>query len=262
VVARRLAQSAVNLVRRPETPWPDASAALQIVHCSHHKVGTVWFTQALRAVAREYGLVFARGGERGAADADVVLYRHSREFSPDRSRRAYSGSHMIRDPRDVVVSGYHYHLHTNESWVHVPREEWGGATYQDHLTSLPQHEGLLVEIRRASGGALRDMGTWSYRQPEFIELRYEDVIGNEWATFRDVFLHHGFTTSAAERAADLCDTFSFDKQAGRAVGTVDPTSHLRSGKPEQWRELFTDEHRRLFEELNPGLVEHLGYRWD
>lgn len=245
-------------------PWAGGTrTAPRIVHCSHHKVGTVWFTQSLRSVAVVYGLTFARGAAAGVGDADVVVYPHSRDFDPrDLRDRPFSGTHMIRDPRDIVVSGYFYHLWTDEPWAHVPRDEYGGATYQQHLRSLSEDDGISAEIRRASSGSLRDMADWTYTRPEFLELRYEDVIGNERETFRGIFVHHGFGPTAAEKAADLCDQYSFAKMTKRPVGSVEESSHRRSGKPGQWADLFRNEHRELFEGLNPGLVDRLGYRWD
>ena len=34
---------------------------------------------------------------------------------------------MIRDPRDVIVSGYFYHQWTDEPWANEPRPELGGG---------------------------------------------------------------------------------------------------------------------------------------
>ena len=38
--------------------------------------------------------------------------------------------HMVRDPIEVCVSGYQYHLITSEPWVLVPRPELGGRSWQ------------------------------------------------------------------------------------------------------------------------------------
>lgn len=246
---------------RTRTPFPDLRDAPTLLHCPHHKVGTVWFENVMRAVAAEFGLRVHRVTGPGVLPrADVLLYRSARLFDPAAlAARRLRGSHMVRDPRDVVVSGYYYHLWTPEKWVHRPRADLGGASYQEYLRSLPQDEGLAAEIRRAAGTSLSEMSNWDYERPEFLELRYEQILGNELETFGRVFHHYGFTEASAARAAELADTFSFRQMTGRSVGEAQLGTHYRSGRPGEWREAFTNEHRKLFKEMTGDLVERLGY---
>lgn len=174
----------------------------------------------------------------------------------------FRGSHMIRDPRDIAVSAYHYHLWTEEKWVHVPREEYSGRTYQEYLNSLDRSDGLSAEIRRLAAGLFKGMGAWDYAQPEFIELRYEDVIVDPTTWFACVFRHYGFTEEAVENSVAISEKFSFSKVSGRSMGEVDKVSHLRSGRPGQWREEFSAEHVSLFKELTGDLIVRLGYESD
>ncbi len=238
---RRIARSTIW------QPWSGEPA--QIVHCSHHKVGTVWFVRALQRVAKEYRASF------GIDDpsADVVVYNRPRAMQ--RPDRRWSGTHMIRDPRDVVVSGYHYHLWTREAWAREPSDTWGGRSYQEHLNMLPEDEGLAEEIRFASLSSLREMSEWD-GLAGFLELRYEDVLGNEREWFRRIFLHHGFKPRHAEMAAEWCDLYSLSRRSDTGNEL-----HIRSGRHEQWRDEFNESHIELFEALNPGLVERLGYTW-
>ena len=80
-----------------------------IVHCCYHKTGTVWFQRILRDISAHFGLKF-RAGEpiHFTKSTEVFLDWHSRldlSLLPD-----YRASHIIRDPRDIIVSRYHYHL--------------------------------------------------------------------------------------------------------------------------------------------------------
>lgn len=240
-------------------PFPDDAAAPKLVHCAHHKVGTVWFTQVLRAVAREWGLSFAKVAlPTDPDDADALLYPHADRFDRKRfEREPFRGSHMVRDPRDVIVSAYFYHRWTPEAWAQTPRDEHGGLSYQEYLNSLPQEEGLLAEIRYNK--TTRQMAAWDYEQPEFLELRYENVLGDEHDTFLRIFHHYGFTDAAATKAADIATRFNFDKVTKRRVGEVKAGAHLRSGKPGEWRELFGEAHRALFLDLHGDALVRLGY---
>jgi hypothetical protein len=63
-----------------------------------------------------------------------------------------------------------------------------------------------------------------------------------------------------ERGVAIARRFSFKNVTKRDVGEKSGTkSHLRSGRPGEWQEYFTEEHRRLFENRNPGLLVKLGY---
>src|SRR4051794_32795369 len=101
-----------TMLRRRRRTGRMSSPGFTLVHCAYHKVGTVWWGNILRAVAENCGLRYVEvSGPEEICSADVYLFQHSRHF--DRSRFAetpFRGTHMIRDPRDVLVSGYFYHL--------------------------------------------------------------------------------------------------------------------------------------------------------
>jgi hypothetical protein len=169
-----------------------------IVHVTHHRVGTVWFGKVLSLIANHFGLSFQSVVPKSdSPESEVLLYHHSWLF--DRTRlESFRGSHLIRDPRDVVVSAYHYHLWTNEKWVHIPKQEYRGMTYQQYLRSLDTEEGFAAEIRRMARSDLAEVGAWNYAQPEFLELKYEDFIIDDAAQFARMFRHYGFNETAVE----------------------------------------------------------------
>ena len=60
----------------------------------------------------------------------------------------YRFVHAIRDPMEVVLSGYDYHLHTTERWANVRyKGRWNGTTYVRYLNALPLSEGLQAELK-------------------------------------------------------------------------------------------------------------------
>jgi hypothetical protein len=239
------------------------------VHCSHHKVGTVWFHSVLGEISAAYGLrtALVRRKPVQLGDAEVAFFEQTRLF--DRALvdgGPWRGSHLIRDPRDMVVSGYHYHLRTTEEWALVPHERWGGTSYQEHLRALPFDEGLLAEIRRAAGHEVHDIGIWDYDQPEFLELRYEDVIAEEAVWFERLFRHFGFDDGAVAIGLEAADRLSLRTVEKRRESGDWRAGHVRSGRPGDWREHFAPEHTALFKELTGDLLVRLGYEtsagWD
>jgi hypothetical protein len=228
----------------------------------------VWFQRVLSTVAGFYGLRFAEvPGSYESADTvpgpgpevAVVVYDRANDFRPaDLGSRSYRASHLIRDPRDVVVSGYHYHLRTDEAWVREPKARYGGLSYQALLLSLDEHDGLMAEIERGGRSSLADMGAWSYSRPEILELRYEDAIRDEAETFTRLFRFYGFNDAAVEQGLKIVEQFS--RHHGPHAGDSDP--HVRSGQPGEWRSHFAPDHIALFKELTGDLVVRLGYEDD
>jgi hypothetical protein len=254
--------------RATRHPFDPVAGPAVLVHCAHHKVGTVWFQRVLSTVAGFYGLRFTEvpvaddvAGARPTLppDIDVVVFDRATDFSPlDLGAQTLRISHLIRDPRDVVVSGYHYHLRTNESWVHEPKERYGGRTYQEFLQSIDEHAGLMAEIERCARSTLAEMAAWPYAQAAVLELRYEDMVDNEMETFTRLFRFYGFNATAIARGLAIVGQFS--RRHGVPAGEADP--HIRSGRPGEWRQAFGTDHVERFKELTGDLVVRLGYEDD
>ena len=230
------------------------------MHCGYHRGGTTWFNNVLNGVAECFGLRY-QNCEQHQLERDTEIYLQNDSNVDLGTLRAHVGSHMVRDPRDLIVSGYFFHLWTDESWAHVPRPEYAGKSYQEHLNGLDQHAGLLAEIRRTGPNILR-MLEWDFDNPAFIELRYEDMIADEEKGFREIFAHYGFSAPAIERSMSVVRQHSFRRVTQRNVGEDRAKSHLRSGKPGQWQDLLTEEHRALFKDLYGDALERLGYAGD
>jgi hypothetical protein len=186
-------------------------------------------------------------------DADLVFHASARTFGRlQMNGRAFRGSHLIRDPRDLVVSGYEYHLVTGEQWALDPDPLLGGQSYQARLRDLDRRDGLLLEIERLASGVARELQAWDYSQPEFIELRYEDVLDDEPGSFEKLFRWYGLTDHAVEFGLEAVDRFSLSRGGARP-------SHVRSGVPGEWQEHLGPEHIERFKELTGDLVVRLGY---
>ncbi len=225
-----LAAVPVPFSRLAPVPWLTRSAigGALLVHACYHKAGTVWFKQVLRAVAEDFGLPFSvvqRSSGRplprpgiGLDNSSVLDYS---ELPP------FRGTHMVRDPRDMLVSGYHYHLWTEEAWANVPIDGQGDLSllaehdptcrkrsYREYLNDLPLEQGLLAEMLRFGERAVR----------------------------RAVTLALGHTVAPS----------------GSAEGERE-RRHRRSGRPEQWRDEFTPALRREFCARHGLRLVALGY---
>lgn len=243
-----------DLRRTFTSPFEARGARPLLVHCGHHKAGTVWFRSVLLTVCRHYGLRHRNGNARPVApDADMAFFHSSGVFDVDLlGDRPFRGSHMVRDPRDLVVSGYEYHLVTEEAWALHPEDHYGGLSYQSRLRGLNEHDGLMAEIEWVASGTAVDMAAWNYDRPEFLELRYEDVIADEAGAFDRLFRWYGFSERAVAFGLESVDRLSLRR------GGAQP-SHVRSGRPGEWRSRLGPDHIAAFKELTGDLVVRLGY---
>ncbi|NNG00372.1 MAG: hypothetical protein HKM93_13380 [Desulfobacteraceae bacterium] len=260
---------------------PYMNGAFNIIHCCHHRVGTAWFTRIMNAVAMKYYLPFVK---RDRIDKSPLLpgapfiYLDTHSLLDVSEITSFRGTHIIRDPRDIVISGYYYHLWTDEEWANMkfstllkekpmlksrlaslPLDAIMDMSYKEYLNKLPKEEGLLVEIKRASLGPIQIMTDWDYDNPNFLEIKYEDLLLDQEKTFRKIFFHYGFKSEAIDISTEIALSYSFKKITGRSIGEVGKKSHLRSGKVNQWEEEFSQSHIDLFKELHGSDLIKLGY---
>lgn len=297
----------------------------------HHKCGSTWIWELLSAVCRETGLRwYLVQDERSPHERSPLIAYSSglhgsepRKGSFERSRlrrRAEEAGaqvvscvtadreqlevlaperafHVIRDPRDIIVSGYFSHRHSHPP-DHPGPEGWAlphMAQHRERLLSVPKEEGLVLEMDHARRGLL-DLAEWDYGRPEVLELRLEDLAASPYEGFVRIFRHlellrEDEPTVARElmsvwlrRLLNRLSTrrtlgrlrrpmpvtgeillgavyaHRFEaKSKGRAAGTEDPGSHYRKGVAGDWLNHFTPAHVEVFEERFEGLLQKLGY---
>ena len=233
-----------------------------IVVCTHHKTGTVWMADIFRAIKKEFKLKLHNGLQQALPpDADIFLQDHSRVDmialrgrNPDRAVRCV---HIIRDPRDVIISGCFYHVKTTEKWANNPKEEFGGKTYREAISALPDdHAKLAFEMAHTGAKTIRDMLAWNYQDKDVLEIKYEDIINDkEFKVFRPMMKFLGFDGPELERVLEIVEAHSLFGGAKKEGGDV----HVRSGESRQWRKTFTPELKAEFRRLHPDVLQKLGY---
>ena len=203
----------------------------------------------------------------------------------------FLGVHIIRDPRDIAVSAYFSHLHSHsvKHWSEL-------EDYRDKLRGMSQEEGLSVEIRNRAK-EFSQIAAWNYEQPNVLEIRFEDLASTSYETVLRAFSHldlidesdYRWRTRVKELMLESVDSiggksfatgskrfrnqrlsgaeilaiawqFRFQTLAGgRSPGDEDVKSHFRKGRPGDWVNHFTEDHKSLFKELYPDLLVKLGY---
>lgn len=256
------------------------------LHVGYHKCLTVYFKRVLECLAGQHSLERIRLS-RYNLDKDTLL--ELRDSFSDRTvvfhvdsitnetRKQFfdgiRGSHFIRDPRDLVISASYYHRTCREKWCqmsvckllaetdieilvqsHTMRKPEQSESYQSYLQKHTIEETFIIEIFRMSH-LFEAMRAWDYASDGMIELRYEDIVGNEKESFRKIFTHYGLPRPWIRTGMECAEKFA----RGRSDAKI---KHIRSGEPGQWKKEFSPQVKEIFKEQQGELLIHLGYEQD
>ena len=248
---------AVGAIRSMPSPYCCDGPPPLIVHSCYHKTGTHWLKKVLLSVKRKFGLPFRVFENAEPVFTDGILFDGHSKLKLENVPDAIV-SHLIRDPRDIVVSGYHYHLWTPERWVRKPNPALNGKSYQQYLNSVDRETGILAEITRCKELFDR-MGSWPYGRTNVLELKYENLICDIEEGFRSLFRHYGFNECAVWQCVEIAIENSFLRKTNRGLGDVLEGTVTRSGMPGQWRECFSEEIKNHFRTVSGNLLQTLAY---
>ena len=222
---------------------------------SHHKTGTVWMRKVFSCICERSELKFFAGKqEHLPEDFNVFMQNHSR-FIPEKFSDPVRGLHIIRDPRDRIVSGMFYHQKSKESWLHKPMKELGGVTYQEKINSFGNIEDkLMFEMEHSGRWGIEEMLEWDYSDERFMNVKYEDlIVDHNLLLFHKIFTFLGFPGSFMPVCLDCAYKNSLFS------GNIEKSVHVRSGKSSQWKTHFTSDHKKRFVELFGEATVQLGY---
>lgn len=259
----------------------------QILVFTYHKTGTVLFEQVLRAVAARFGLTVAvQFGWVETVDpaTDIVLLGHSL-VGRDFAARPYRAIRVVRDPRDIWVSGYLYHRRCREDWctntnfdasspITFPRvdfslehypESWkraylaalGGKSYQENLLERDREAGLAFELAGYTGRTLDAMRSWTLTTPDLLQVRLEDVMSDFDSAFGTIFKHAGFSDDECAQAVELARPHDVARMNDEVVAD---NRHIHSRTISRWRDFLSAAAVDEFERRYGDVVADLGYR--
>lgn len=274
------------------------------VFFGHHKCATTWINRILRETARQAGWrwmnlyndrPFEDDPRRFVEEQQLDLLSCS-NATPDHpgALSPMRGFHVIRDPRDLLVSAYFSHLHSHplNSWKEL-------GPHRERLKALSKQDGLLAELefRAREFGHLAD---WDYGRDDVLEIRMRDLTTRPYSGFVKIF---GFLRLVsvepfsarsqgrflvryainrvraksglgigrplrdeqipAEKLLGVVFDNRFERLAGgRKRGESDVKSHYRKGVAGDWRNHFTPKLEHAFKDRYGELLIRLGYESD
>lgn len=230
----------------------------RFVFASHHKAGTIWFSTMLRTLCGYYGLNF-RIGDRvdWSEEADIFFCQQS-EIDWAGKPADIRMAHLIRDPRDMLVSACFYHQRAEEAWLIKAQEALDGRTYRDVLRNLPTlEEKLLFEMAHAHRRVMQSMKSWDYHREDCLEIRYEDFIkDSNLERTVDLFRWIGIPGIALGNALTIAYHSSL------WPGSRLKSDHVRSGQPGGWKKYFTRSVAERFEAEHGQFLRSANYTTD
>ena len=259
----------------------------------HHRCATLWTAAIVRAVSRELGIRVAQEDRYeklpdGLGAGDFLIHLNATQGIVDQlANRPYKAFHVIRDPRDILVSSYFSDRYSHP----VYRKEF--EQFRDTLNNMEFDEGLGLELDRRTA-EFEALANWNYRNPNVYETRYEVLTVKPAEEFDRVLKFLGVPSYAAG-AAPLGDRVklalnrglrriklgglrvngiprefldmvierqAFQKLAGRTKGQEDQKSHYRKGVAGDWVNYLQGANKDQFKRRWGQLLIDLGYEKD
>ncbi|HAT66576.1 MAG TPA: hypothetical protein DCS66_18610, partial [Flavobacteriaceae bacterium] len=227
---------------------------------------------------------------------DWISYTNAEYETVKKIEGPFKGFHVIRDPRDIVVSSYFSHLETHSDYMWPELND-----YRAELKSLDINEGIYATMRHLEAMKIDGepvpifdcMGNWNYNNKDILEIRFEDITRNPFIEIPIIFDHLGLLATSwksvpnssikqpIREAISRLKVRKFDgkretipletllyfiykhdfyfKSKGRDKGKNDVKSHYRKGTSGDWKNYFTEEHKKHFKERYGDLLIQLGY---
>ncbi|CAI5508954.1 unnamed protein product [Closterium sp. Naga37s-1] len=167
-----------------------------------------------------------------------------------------------------------------EPWVHEPRSEYGGKSYQQMLNNVSKSAGINMEVDMITGSTWRNDTQGAYatvlkdflrvRDSRFTLVRYEDIwyqeqrrIGSAfasigaWYELKNSLLLKIFVQSAVKVGQESAAYRSVAK--GVLSAEDSGKDHFRKGTPGDWKNHLTKQNKGYIREKLGSLLVDLGY---
>jgi hypothetical protein len=225
-----------------------------IFHITHWKAGSQWVRAVLTSLASsrfvpvkpDMSHVLQDPIRPGGVYTPVYLDKPSFECAVDAPHRRFV---VIRDLRDTLVSWYF-----SLRYSHNPNNSV--RDFRAALADMDTASGLeyLIEHRFDHMAALQS----SWLGGSELVIRYEDLLADEFATFRRICDHCQLEAGDGDLRAAL-DAHSFERKSGRQRGQEDAKAHYRKGVAGDWKNHFRSETKAHFKRKFGWVLVQSGY---
>tara|TARA_Y100000741_G_scaffold56439_1_gene39095 strand:- start:516 stop:1190 length:675 start_codon:yes stop_codon:yes gene_type:complete len=192
------------------------------------------------------------------------------------------GIRIIRDPRDVIVSGFLYHQRCSEKWCinsdftnpshPFPQVPWpldgldlatkqnyvaslDGCSYQEKIRSLDREGGLIFEMDGFAKITIDEMISWEQKD-SVLTIKMEDLIGDFDGQFEKIFRWLEIDDEYIAGCLEIAVAHDMNRMGDEQIAS---NPHISTGKLRKWEEYFTPNVSKAYQERFAGAHEKLGY---
>lgn len=169
---------------------------------------------------------------------------------------------FIRDPRDLLVSGYFYHRNGVEPWTrisnptkkdyevvngNIPRDiRLSGLSMSDYLKNCDLEKGLLVELEFRKNH-FESINSWlRCEDPSILFIDYSELMESEERAFARLGNHHSLNQLQLKALSYFVNKYKASNNT--------KNKHIRNPNPGQWKKTLTDESLDLLNLKFPDLI--------
>ena len=168
--------------------------------------------------------------------------------------------HVIRDPRDILLSGWQYHQTAGpkgEKFLHTLARIWVEKPINEALNSIAdKDEQILFEMRDKHAVTVQEMLDWPYDDPRQITIAYEDLMqDHDCSLFKSALRHLGFDQARSSRCKSLLEQSLFGGQSKDAARQ----GHVQSGAISRWATELPHAVGAAYEHEYGAALKQLGY---
>lgn len=212
---------------------------------THHKSGTVWMENMFSIFAKMNGYEFKNIHIEKIKDLNKphIFFSHSSDFDYLKNSFDISekGIQIVRDPRDLAISGVKHHSkkNVNEEWLYL--EKNGMPSYYENLKSKKSfEEKVLFESENIAMYTVKEMIRCK-NKTNMLTIKYEDLFNDfeKFDTLKKIAKH--FNMSIKE--------FNLLKKSyiETHIFYVGKNDHISNGQAEQYKSLNKDTQEKLID---------------
>jgi hypothetical protein len=276
----------------------------------HHKCASTYMKMIIRQISHLIGLslhteILSRklplGYERFPEQAQRIKNAYNRILNSNfhflfhgnadnsvvetlSERGAFKAVHLIRDPRDLLVSAYFWHQ-SEKVLENIGLNYWITDRYNQLRKAGNKEAGLLLELDFCSC-YFKTFEEWDFHTSNILEIRFEDLASDPISVFTNIFsflefpvikqlhltkksnsgllkIQPPFTEDMAKPKILLSRLLKANSyqivSEGRKPGEEKPGDKYRNGKSGDWRVHFTPRVIDAFKNQYGELLIKLGY---
>lgn len=164
---------------------------------------------------------------------------------------------LVRDPRDVVISYYHYV--TGPDTSSPVKQYYMNLENQDAqimacitgvTTAQTENDGFLLDVATR----VASVAKWSH-EPQALLIRFEDMVGEQGGG--DQIRQERTLNQLAQHLESNLSPLEISQIANRIFDRSSPT--FRQGQIGAWRKYFKPQHIEVFKALTGSQLLELGY---